>query len=70
MKQKQKKLAKKELEKIYDSRYKWLQAGKDLRDRFKDSLQENPKLTAVLHLVVMANIGIWFTAFLIILRAI
>ena len=51
MQQDEKKLAKQELEKIYDNRFKWLQVGKMLRGRFADSLHNNPKLNWVLRLV-------------------
>ena len=59
MQQEEKKLAKQELEKIYNNRFKWLQAGKMLRGRFAQTLHDNPKLNLVLKLVVLANIGIW-----------
>jgi len=65
MQQEQKKLAKKELEKIYESRFKWLQAGKVLRGRFSQSLGDNPKLNLVLKGVFLANIGIWLSVLLL-----
>jgi hypothetical protein len=68
MQQDEKKLAKQELEKIYDNRFKWLQVGKMLRGRFADSLHNNPKLSWVLRLVIIANIGIWSSLILFILK--
>ena len=59
MKPAEKKLAKKELEKIYDSSFQWLQAGKILQNRFSRSLKENPRLNLLLRLAVLANVGIW-----------
>lgn len=59
MKPEEKKLVKKELEKIYDSRPKPSQIGKFLQNKFSQSLKENPRLLLVLKLVVIANIGIW-----------
>jgi hypothetical protein len=66
MQQEDKKLAKKELERIYDARFKWLQVGKMLRGRLSQSLHDNPKLNLVLKLVVFANIGIWISAIILI----
>jgi hypothetical protein len=60
-----KKIAKKELEKLYDNRFKWLQAGKLLHGRLYDKLEQNPKLTTILSLCIIANIGIWSTLFLV-----
>ncbi len=65
MQKQQKDLAKQELEKIYESRFKWLQAGKVLRSRFSQSLDTNPKLNLTLKGVVLANIGIWLAVILI-----
>ena len=65
MKQDEKKLAQRELEKIYDNRFKWLQAGKMLRGRFSDSLSINPKLNLVLKGVFLANVGVWLTVILL-----
>lgn len=59
MQQQDKKLAKQELEKIYNNRFKWLQAGKMLRGRFTQSLHDNPTLNLTLKGVIIANIGIW-----------
>jgi hypothetical protein len=59
MKPEEKKLVKKELEKIYDSRPKPSQIGKILQSKFLHSLRENPKLLLILKLVIIANIGIW-----------
>jgi hypothetical protein len=66
MQQDQKKLAREELEKIYDSRFKWLQAGKVLRGRFAQSLNDNPKLNLTLKGVLAANIGIWLAVLLLV----
>jgi hypothetical protein len=60
-----KELARKELEKIYENNFKWLQAGKVLRSRFSSSLNENPKLNLILKLALFANVGIWLTLVLI-----
>ena len=65
MRNKRKKLAKKELEKIYENRFKWLQAGRILRGRLNNSLDENPNLKKILKLSILANIGIWATLYLI-----
>lgn len=62
---KRKKIAQMELEKIYENRFKWLQAGKILRGRLTDSLEVNPRLKMILKLSVLANIGIWATFYLI-----
>ncbi len=51
--------AKKELEKIYDDRFKWEKAAKSLKNNFVKSLKENPKLNVILKLLVVANLGIW-----------
>jgi hypothetical protein len=59
MKPTEKKLVKKELEKIYDSGLAASQTGKFLRNKFSQSLKENPRLLLVLKLVIIANIGIW-----------
>lgn len=66
MQQEDKKLAQKELEKIYDARFKWLQAGKMLRGRLSQSLHDNPKLNMVLKLAVFANVGIWISVIILI----
>lgn len=65
MQQQEKNLAKEELEKIYDNRFKWLQAGKSLRGRFSESLNENPKLSLTLKGVILANVGIWLVVILL-----
>jgi hypothetical protein len=65
MRNKRKKMAKKELEKIYDNRFKWLHAGKVLRGRLTDSLEENPRLKKILKLTILANIGIWATLYFV-----
>jgi hypothetical protein len=61
MKESQKNLAKEELEKLYDSKFKWIQAGNALRNRFGDSLENSPKLKWIFRLSIIANIGIWLT---------
>lgn len=61
MQKSQKDLAKEELEKIYDNKFKWIQAGNALRNRFDDSLNINPKLKWILRLLILGNIGIWLT---------
>ena len=60
-----KRLAQKELEKIYENRFRWLQAGKILRGRLSDSLELNPRLKMILKLSALANVGIWTTLYLI-----
>jgi len=61
MQKSQKDLAREELEKIYDNKFKWIQAGNALRDRLGDSLNNNPKLKWILRLSIIGNIGIWLT---------
>ena len=61
MQKSQKDLAKEELEKIYDNKFKWIQAGNALRDRLGDSLNTNPKLKWILRLSIIGNVGIWLT---------
>lgn len=61
MKESQKNLAKEELEKLYDSKFKWIQAGNALRNRLSDSLENSPKLKWIFRLLIIANIGIWLT---------
>ncbi|MBU6141262.1 MAG: hypothetical protein KGP29_06920 [Proteobacteria bacterium] len=68
MKQDEKKLAKQELERIYENRFKWLQAGRTLRGRFAQTLDDNPKMNWVLKLVILANIGIWSSLVLFIFK--
>lgn len=68
MSNKRKKLAKKELEKIYDNRFKWLQAGRVLNGRFNNSLEDNPRLKLILKLSLFANVGIWLTVYLVTLK--
>lgn len=68
MQQDEKKLAKQELEKIFDHRFKWLQAGKMLRGRFAKSLQENPKLNLILKWVLIANVGVWVSLAVMLLK--
>lgn len=62
MPQNQKKIQK-ELEKIYDNRYQWLEMGKILRkktnDNFSKSLEKHPLLKKILILGILANIGIY-----------
>ncbi len=62
MSQNQKKIQK-ELEKIYDNHYQWLEMGKILRkktnDKFDNSLEKHPLLKKILILGVSANIGIY-----------
>lgn len=65
---KRKKLAKKELEKIYDNRFKWLQAGRVLRGRLNNSLEDNPRLKLILKLSLFANVGIWLTLYFVTLK--
>ena len=57
------KATKKEMEKIYDSHLCWMNAGRKLKVSFLESLKENPKITLLLKLVIMANIGIWILVF-------
>jgi hypothetical protein len=61
MQKSQQDLAREELEKIYDNKFKWIQAGNALRDRLGDSLNNNPKLKWILRLSIIGNIGIWLT---------
>ena len=61
MQKSKKDLAREELEKIYDNKFKWIQAGNALRDRLGDSLNNNPKLKWILRLSIIGNIGIWLT---------
>lgn len=68
MKKEDKKIAEQELKKIFDNRFKWLQAGKVLRGRFSRSLQDNPKLNLTLKGVIIANIGIWSSLVLLLLN--
>jgi len=68
MSSKRKKLAKKELEKIYDNRFKWLQAGRFLHGRFNNSFEDNPCLKLILKLSLFANVGIWLTVYLVTLK--
>lgn len=51
--------AKKELEKIYNDKFKWEKAANSLKNNFVKSLKENPKLNVILKLLVVANLGIW-----------
>ena len=51
--------AKKELEKIYNDKFKWEKAANSLKSNFVKSLKENPKLSVILKLLVVANLGIW-----------
>jgi len=57
------KATKKEMEKIYDSHLSWMNAGRKLQVSFLESLKENPKITLLLKLGIMANIGIWILVF-------
>jgi hypothetical protein len=68
MNQKRKTQAKKELEKIYDDRFKLLKTGKKLRKEFSASLRENPVLGLILKLAILANIGIWTSLGLIVFQ--
>ena len=68
MKKKQKKIAKKELEKIYNNRFRWIQAGKFLNGRLYNSLDENPRLKLILKLGIFANLGIWLTVYILALK--
>ena len=61
MQKSHKDLAREELEKLYDNKYKWLQAGKVLRGRFNESLDSNPKLKWILILSIISNVSIWLT---------
>ena len=61
MQKSKKDLAREELEKIYDNKFKWVQAGNALRNRLGDSLNTNPKLKWILRLSIIGNIGIWLT---------
>jgi uncharacterized protein (DUF2225 family) len=61
MQKSKKDLAREELEKIYDNKFKWVQAGNALRNRLGDSLNTNPKFKCILRLSIIGNIGIWLT---------
>lgn len=61
MNKQNKNLAKKELEKIYDNEFSFIKNGKSLKKKFFKSLEEHPKLAALLKLLIIANIGIWVT---------
>jgi len=54
---------KREMEKIYDSHLSWMNAGRKLKISFLESLKENPKITLLLKLGIMANTGIWILVF-------
>ena len=56
-----KELAKEELEKLYDNKFRWIQAGKALRNRFELSLDNNPKIKWILVLSFFSGISIWLT---------
>ena len=58
-------MAEKELEKMYDNQLAWLQVGKLLHNRINVSLQESPKLSMLLKLSILSNIGIWLTFFFV-----
>lgn len=60
-KTKSKAAVKQEMEKLYDSGFEWIQAGKILRERVAKSLRENPKINLILRLVILANLGVWLT---------
>ena len=60
-----KEMAEKELEKMYDNQLAWLQVGKLLHNRINVSLQESPKLSMLLKLSILSNIGIWLTFFFV-----
>ncbi len=47
------------LESSYDSRSKWLQMGKLLKNRFRNGLNDNPILKWLLILGILTNLGIW-----------
>ncbi len=68
MNRKNKDLAKKELEKIYDSEFSFIKNGKSLKKKFFKSLEEHPKLAALLKLLIIANVGIWLTVGLVLLQ--
>lgn len=51
----------KELEAIYENRSKWVKAGQNLRNKFSESLAENPKLNLILKVSIIGNVGIWLT---------
>lgn len=61
MQKSHKDLAREELEKLYDNKYKWIQAGKVLRGRFSNSLDNNPTLKWILILSIISNVSIWLT---------
>ncbi len=63
-----KKRLKKELENIYDSKKAWQQVGMSIKGRMVEVLKDNPKLDKLLRLVVLANVGIWGSFLLNILR--
>lgn len=54
---------KKEMERIYDTHLDWMKAGRKLKISFLESLKENPKITLLLKLAIIANIGIWILVF-------
>jgi hypothetical protein len=56
--------AEQELEKIYEKNYKWLKAGKSLKRNNKDKV--NATLKLILKLLIIGNIGIWSTLFLMV----
>ncbi len=65
MNQASKDLAHKELTRIYNRHFAWIERAQILRKKFTQSLSENPELKLLLKLVVLANIGIWCTLFLV-----
>ncbi|OFW94524.1 MAG: hypothetical protein A2887_03350 [Alphaproteobacteria bacterium RIFCSPLOWO2_01_FULL_40_26] len=52
----------KELEKIYDNHFK------HLRNKFSQSLKNNPLLNLILKLLIIANTGIWLAVALLIVQ--
>jgi hypothetical protein len=56
-----KNLTKKEIEKLYNEKFKWVKAGNALKSNFGKTINNNPKLKWILILSITANIGIWLT---------
>ena len=57
-----KKSVRKELGEIYDNNFKLL------RNKFSQVLKQNPKLNLILRLLIVANIGIWLSVALLVLK--
>jgi hypothetical protein len=65
MNQTNKDLAHKELQKIYERHFSWIERAQVLRGKFSKSLGQNPELKTLLKLAILANVGIWGTFILI-----